>query len=130
MKILGIKETCIYMKDLEKARAFYHEKLGLPIISYIEDKHIFFRCGVSVLLCFNPEDSGLKTSPPAHFGSGKLHFAFEIPASEYAAAKDHIASKGISITDEVTWRPGIRSFYFEDPEGNVLEILPEKGLWD
>lgn len=130
MKILGIKETCIYTKDLEKARAFYHEKLGLPIISYIENKHIFFRCGTSVLLCFNPADSGMKTSPPAHFGSGKLHFAFEIPANEYAAAKDDILSKGIAITDEVTWRPGVSSFYFEDPEGNVLEILSEKGLWD
>lgn len=74
MNVLKIKETCLYLKDLEQARSFYHEVLGLPVISYVEEKHIFFRVGTSVLLCFNPEDSKAKTSPPAHYGGGKATF--------------------------------------------------------
>lgn len=130
MEFLKIKETCLYIRDLEKAKTFYHERLGLPIISYVAEKHIFFRAGSSVLLCFNPNDSKEKTSPPAHFGGGKQHFAFEVSKTGYEKAKQEIVAKGITITDYVTWPSGTESFYFEDLEGNVLEIVPDKGVWD
>lgn len=130
MKYLKIKETCLYIHDLEKAKDFYHALLGLPVINYLAGKHLFLRVGESALLLFNPEDSKQKTSPPAHFGGGKQHFAFEISGTEYVDAKAEITGKGIEIIDEITWDSGKKSFYFNDPEGNVLEILPEKGVWD
>lgn len=129
MKFIGIKETCLYLHDLEQAKKFYNEILELPLISYLPGKHIFFKAGNSVLLCFNPEDSKTKTSPPAHYGGGKQHFAFEVAGQEYEKAKEWIRGKGIAITDTVQWKSGAESFYFEDPEGNVLEILPDKGVW-
>jgi catechol 2,3-dioxygenase-like lactoylglutathione lyase family enzyme len=129
MNFLKIKETCLYVHDLERAKFFYNETLELPLISYVPGKHIFFKAGSSVLLCFNPDDSKLKQSPPAHFGGGKQHFAFEVSDQLYEEAKRWIRNKGITITDEVTWQSGIKSFYFEDPEGNVLEIVPATGIW-
>jgi catechol 2,3-dioxygenase-like lactoylglutathione lyase family enzyme len=130
MEFLQIKETCLYFNDLEKARIFYHEVLGLPLIHYLPEKHLFLRAGKSVLLLFNPADSVQKTSPPAHYGGGKQHFAFEVNAKSYEASKIEVAGKGIAIIDEITWKSGKKSFYFNDPEGNVLEILPEEGIWD
>ena len=130
MKFLKVKETCLYVHDLEAIKRFYHELLELPIIHYDPGKHIFFRLGSSVLLCFNPDDSKLKVSPPAHFGGGKQHVAFEVTKSDYVSAKEAIKAKGIDIIDEVTWKSGEESFYFEDPEGNVLEIIPDEGVWD
>lgn len=129
MKFKQIKETCIYVKDLKQARTFYHDLLGLRIIGYVENKHIFFRAGTSVLLCFNPEDSRNKKSPPPHFAVGKYHFAFEVSLEDYEEEKNRLIQKGIAITDEVVWRNGLKSSYFEDPAGNVLEIVPE-GVWD
>lgn len=130
MEFQKIKETCLYVHDLEKAKSFYHKILGLPVISHVAGKHLFLRVGGSVLLLFNPDDSKTKTSPPAHFGGGKQHFAFEIKESDYQKWKTEIAAKGIAIIDEITWPSGKKSFYFNDPEGNVLEILPELGIWD
>lgn len=129
MKIKQIKETCIYTEDLEAVRLFYCEKLGLPLISYLPSKHLFLRAGDSVLLCFNPEDSQLKKSPPGHHAKGKIHFAFEVDANNYDKTKQEIIEKGITITDEVTWANGQRSFYFEDPAGTVLEVVPV-GIWE
>jgi len=129
MKFLKIKETCLYVHNLDKAKTFYGEVLELPLISYVKDKHVFFKAGTSVLLLFNPEDSKNKISPPAHYGSGKQHFAFEVALTEYNKAKEWIVSKGIVITEEVTWTAGGKSFYFEDPEGNVLEVVPDSGIW-
>jgi catechol 2,3-dioxygenase-like lactoylglutathione lyase family enzyme len=130
MNFTRIKETCIYVSDLEKCKRFYHDILGLELISYLPGKHVFFNAGDSVLLCFNPEDSRAKKSPPAHFGGGKQHFAFEVRKSDYLEAKKEILEKGITIIDEVTWESGEQSFYFNDPEGNVLEIVPDRGIWD
>jgi catechol 2,3-dioxygenase-like lactoylglutathione lyase family enzyme len=130
IEFLQIKETCIYVKDLENARKFYEEKLGLSQIGYMKDKHLFLRAGTSVLLLFNPHDSKNKKSPPPHYGGGKQHFAFEVKAEQYQAVKSQILASGIKIIDEVTWPSGSQSFYFNDPEGNVLEILPEKGVWN
>lgn len=129
MNIRQIKETCIYYRDLEKAKDFYHQLLELPIISYVKGKHIFFRAGSSVLLCFNPDESRLKKSPPPHHAEGKYHFAFEVSREEYEKHKKEILSRGIIISDKVIWETGQESFYFEDPEGNVLEIVPV-GIWE
>lgn len=129
MKITGIKEVCIYIEDLSLAKDFYHDTLGFDVISYVEEKHIFFRVGNVVLLCFNPEDSKTKESPPPHFTYGPQHFAFEVAVDEYEAAKRWIKGLSIEIIDEVIWKSGLESFYFKDPAGNVLEIVPE-GVWD
>lgn len=130
MEFLKIKETCLYVHDLAKAKDFYNGVLAMPIINYAEDKHLFLRAGQSVLLLFNPEDSRNKDSPPPHYGSGKQHFAFEVADGKYLEAKAEIERKGIAIIDEITWKGGQKSFYFHDPEGNVLEILPEGSIWD
>ena len=129
MKFTQIKETCLYFQDLEKAREFYHDLLELPIISYMENKHIFFRAGTSVLLCFNPADAKEKKSPPAHYAEGKPHFALEVEPGEYEKTKACFLERKIKITDTIVWRSGQESFYFEDPEGNVGEIVPV-GIWE
>ncbi len=129
MNITQIKETCLYFTNLPAARNFYHEVLGLPVIGEVAGQHIFFRAGSSVLLCFNPEASKSKTSPPAHYATGQYHFAFEVPPTEYEAHKAELLRKGIIITDCVTWPNGFESFYFNDPAGHVVEIVPA-GLWD
>ncbi|HYC86539.1 MAG TPA: VOC family protein [Chryseosolibacter sp.] len=130
MDFLRIKETCLYVRDLETAKKFYCDKLGLSVIGYVPGKHLFLRVGQSVLLLFNPEDSKTKTSPPPHYGGGKQHFAFEIESQKYAEARQEIQAKGITIIDEVTWPSNQQSMYFHDPEGNVLEIVPSEGIWE
>ncbi|MEQ8927174.1 MAG: VOC family protein [Fulvivirga sp.] len=128
-EIIKIKETCLYIHDLEKAKEFYHGKLGLEIIHYLEERHIFFRAGESVLLCFNPNDSKLKTSPPPHYADGNQHFAFEVSQADYDTCKNNVKDKGIEIIDKLIWASEQESFYFKDPENNILEIVPV-GVWD
>jgi catechol 2,3-dioxygenase-like lactoylglutathione lyase family enzyme len=129
MNILQIKETCLYCRDLERAKKFYEELLGLPLIHYQPGKHLFLRAGNSVLLIFNPDDSKTKKTPPAHFAEGHQHFAFEVTKESYEEHKREIQAGGIAIIDTLSWKNGSESFYFNDPEGNVLEIVPE-GIWD
>ena len=129
MTITHIKETCLYVKNLEKAITFYSEILGLQLLSRIKDKHAFFRIGNTMLLLFNPDNSRTKESPPGHFAEGYQHIAFEVPASEYENTKIEFNSKGVQIIDELIWANKLKSFYFRDPSGNILEIVPS-GIWE
>ena len=129
LTISHIKETCLYVADLEKTKIFYHEKLGLPLIAFAAGRHVFFRAGTSVLLCFNPDDARQKTALPPHYGSGHLHFAFEVEKEQYEAWKVKIGGLGIEVIQEVVWRKGVKSFYFRDPDLHVVEIAMP-GIWE
>jgi catechol 2,3-dioxygenase-like lactoylglutathione lyase family enzyme len=85
--------------------------------------------GKSVLLCFNPQDSKFKSSPPGHYAEGNQHLAFEVPASLYPVMLHIFERMNIPVIDKITWKSGQESFYFLDPENNILEIVPE-GVWD
>lgn len=129
MNIKQIKETCLYIQNLESAKDFYHRKLGFNIINEQEGSHIFFKVGSSVLLCFIPEVSKAKISPPPHFAYGHQHIAFEVEKDAYEEWKNKIQVSGIKIIQEQTWKNELKSFYFLDPENHVLEIVP-KGIWE
>jgi catechol 2,3-dioxygenase-like lactoylglutathione lyase family enzyme len=129
MNITQIKETCLYISDLNEAEAFYSGLLRFPLISKVDDRHIFFRCGTSVLLCFLPEVTQAESTLPPHFAAGKQHLAFEVDQADYQKSKETLIQNNITITHEQSWAEGLKSFYFEDPFGHVLEIVP-KGIWE
>ena len=52
MDILKIKETCLYVSDLAKTKDFYFGLLKFEVIGEVPGRHVFFRVGSSVLLCF------------------------------------------------------------------------------
>lgn len=124
-----IKETCLYIKDLEKTEAFYQGKLNLKVIARAEGRHIFFKAGSSVLLCFLAEATKNEPNLPSHFGEGKMHMALEVPEKNYWEAKAWIRSKDIEIEHEQQWNEDYQSFYFRDPDGHSIEIVPE-GMWE
>ena len=128
-RISHIKETCLYVNDLERTRHFYHFLLGLPVIGYAEGRHIFFRAGNDVLLCFIPEATENDKSMPPHSGSGQLHLAFECPEQDYIVWKNYLQQHDIAIEKEVHWGNNRHSFYFRDPDGHCLEIIMP-GVWE
>jgi len=129
MKFNQIKETCLYVEDLHATQAFYHGKLGLELIVFLEGNHVFFRAGSSVLLCFIAEASKRKTHLPPHHGEGNIHFALEVDAADYDSSKREVIAAGIDIEQEVEWSIGMHSFYFRDPDNHLVEIV-QTGFWE
>ncbi|MEL7148577.1 MAG: VOC family protein [Bacteroidota bacterium] len=128
-QIKKIKETCLYIADIERTVDFYHHKMGFELISEKANRHAFFRIGSDVLLCFLPEVTKYDQQLPPHFAHGDQHLAFEVARADYENTKAKFADLGIPIIHEEKWRENVYSFYFKDPDGNVLEIVTE-GLWD
>ena len=129
MRLGQLSEAAIYASDLDAAKRFYHDVLGLEIISRMENRGIAFRCGETVLLVFDPErtrvpDAGV----PTHGASGEGHIAFVIEDSELDLWRARLMSFGVAIEPEVAWPSGGRSLYFRDPARNVVEFAPPT-LW-
>jgi catechol 2,3-dioxygenase-like lactoylglutathione lyase family enzyme len=129
MQFTQIKETCLYIDDLDVAEDFYHGLLEFPLISKVKDRHIFFRCGASVLLCFLPEVTKNEAVLPPHYSEGKQHVAFEVEQPDYLKIKEELVQRDVKITHIQEWGDNLESFYFEDPFGHVLEVVP-KGIWE
>lgn len=129
MDFIQIKETCLYVQDLQRTEDFYKGKLNLKVIARVEGRHIFFKAGSSVLLCFLAGATKNETNLPAHFGKGKMHIAFEVPENSYREVKAWIRSKNIEIEHEQQWSENYQSFYFRDPDRHSIEIVPE-GMWE
>ncbi|OLP53407.1 bleomycin resistance protein [Rhizobium rhizosphaerae] len=131
----GILETALYAEDLDAAAAFYGGLLGLDEIARVAGRHVFFRCGPSVLLIFNPEATIRPPSPevalaaPPHGAKGPGHACFRASPPVLDAWRARLIDKGVPIETEITWPNGARSLYFRDPAGNSLEIAEPK-LWD
>ena len=119
----------MYVRDLDATRQFYAGKLGLEIIGEVKNRHVFFRAGKSVLLCFDPEASKKGETLPPHYGSGHLHLAFEVSPDRYEDQKTIIKALGIDIEHEHEWPNELKSFYFRDPDNHLLEIVMT-GMWE
>jgi catechol 2,3-dioxygenase-like lactoylglutathione lyase family enzyme len=127
-QIQGLLETCIYAADLSAAEQFYVRVVGLTVYARVPDRHVFFRCGESMFLVFNPaatqagmrDGSGQMRMQHGAIGAG--HVAFQVDESTLAAWRRQLAAHGVTIEAELTWPGGGRSIYFRDPAGNSVEL--------
>ncbi|MCB9941094.1 MAG: VOC family protein [Planctomycetaceae bacterium] len=127
---LEVLETCLYVDDLVAAEEFYADVLGLVFVSRHENRHVFFRCGSTMLLLFDPRVSSDKSSEvPTHGSHGPGHVAFSVPHDEMEAWTARLDQHGVAIEQRVTWPNGGRSIYFRDPAGNSLEFAT-RDLWN
>jgi catechol 2,3-dioxygenase-like lactoylglutathione lyase family enzyme len=131
--IRGVLETAIYSDDLARADAFYGGTLGLAKVLDTPRMLTYAVAPAQVLLVFKRgatrEDSVTPEGViPGHHSDGPAHFAFAITAADYAAWKVSLETAGVAIRSETKWNRGGRSLYFDDPDGNVVEIATP-GLW-
>ncbi|MGH9720929.1 MAG: VOC family protein [Bryobacteraceae bacterium] len=129
-EITGVLETSLYVADVARSKRYYTETLGFEPL--VEDERF---CALSVagrhvLLLFK---QGASTEPmpiaggliPPHDGSGDLHLAFAIPATELAEWERRLAG---SIESTVIWPRGGASLYFRDPDHHLIELVTP-GCW-
>lgn len=129
----GILETAVYVEDLARASAFYERLLGIAPMLKQERLHAFPVAPKEVLLLFpralSKDDSVTSFGiVPGHATTGPSHFAFRIAQADYERWRAWLGKLDIAVTGEVHWPQGGSSLYFDDPDGNVIEVATP-GLW-
>jgi len=130
----GVLETALYTDDKLRLVHFFRETMGLATLRDEERLTAFDAGGASVILVFargasvDGEDTP-EGHIPGHDGSGPLHLAFKVTEADYSRWQDRLRTAEVPDLGEIEWPAGGRSWYFEDPDGHVLEIATP-GLWD
>ena len=120
-----LDHTIVPAKDKLASAKFFAEIFGLTVKP---GEGYFAQVQVNDSLTFDFAD---ETKPQSH------HYAFHISEPEFEAIYERVKSKGLSYgsgpynhTDgKIYTRRGGRGFYFEDPNGHLLEVMtvPETG---
>ncbi len=129
----GVLETALYTDDMERARIFYEDVLGLEPVFSDARLTAYGVAARSMLLIFRRGRATETTTMPGgvipgHDGAGPLHVAFAVGADELAAWASHLAARGVAVEGTTDWPRGGRSLYVRDPDGHLLE-LATPGLW-
>ncbi|WP_428392411.1 VOC family protein [Lichenicoccus sp.] len=133
-RLSHLLETSVYVRDLDRAQAFYQDVFGFELFLRDERMAGLAIPGASILLLFlrgasnapTPTDGG--GDIPAHDGGGSVHLCFAIPLGELAAWEAHLDAKAITAESRITWPRGGVSLYVRDPDDSLVE-LATPGLW-
>jgi catechol 2,3-dioxygenase-like lactoylglutathione lyase family enzyme len=128
-RVIGVLETAIYVADLERSQGFYERVLGcVEIMREAGRLHALRIPGDQVLLIFARGRSVVPSETPggripAHDGSGQLHLAFEVAATDVDAWRRNLQELGVQIESEVACPRGGHSLYFRDPDNHLVELV-------
>ena len=119
---MNIKYLELAAEDLNEQLDYYANVLSLPVKLSADRMEV--AVGQTTLV-FRQANPGF---------NGAYHFAFNIPANQFRAAKAWISSRAPLLRDEKgndeftssSWNS--TSLYFKDPVGNILEFIARHAL--
>lgn len=110
-------ETILYVRDLDAARGFYGDLLGLPVI-YESDFFLSFRSGPGSFLSCNGRREDYERE-----GTGGRGALVEFRVGDVDATWRSLSAFGIPFEFEPEDKPwGLRSCCTRDPEGYAVWI--------
>ncbi len=130
-RIKGLGEVSIRVKDLDAMHTFYEDVVGLDVLKR-DEGFVFFKIAEGYgghsqnLALFDAtnrvflESKSLELSPEQ---TTLHHIALNISLDDYDTEKRRLEGLGLKVqATEHAWLH-VRSLYFADPEGNMLELV-------
>jgi len=112
--VQGLGELVLEVRDLERAKAFYGELLGLPVKQW--DPRVAVIEGAAFRLQLRLYGT------PGHRGAGPCHFAFRVAPEEIDGIAAALEARGLLARGPVDFGTGGRSVFCFDPDGNEVEF--------
>ena len=114
VQVTGIDHIVLHVTDIERARKFYADVLGLTVYRQNE-RQVFLHAGTQGVALFKKQgDAALKT------GNDMNHLALNVAAGTYETLKAQLETDGVTVSG----RPGEdRCIYFQDPDGHRLQLM-------
>lgn len=136
--IRKLHHSALRCSDSERTRQFYEDFLGLPLAASLDLSetatgrevrfmHTFYRLDDGSFLAFFEVPSAPFDFKAQH--DFDLHIALEVDASDLEAMVAKGRSLGVE-TRGITEHDFIRSAYFRDPDGYVVELAQKLAVHD
>jgi catechol 2,3-dioxygenase-like lactoylglutathione lyase family enzyme len=125
LHVRGIDHVVLTVRDVDRTIAFYERALGMRAVTFAEGRRAL-AFGEQKL---NLHQAGREFEPRAadpRPGAIDICFITDVPVDEVVA---HLESLGVAIEAGPVAKTGarspLRSVYFRDPDGNLIEVANE-----
>ena len=124
MEVLATHHVAIFTREHQRMEEFYTETLGFAVTKRWDDANIIFIDigSTTIELIGRPEIEG--TPRELGTGAGLNHIALHVADCDAAARE--LTTKGVQLLREPADFKDVRTAFFSDIDGNVLELVQEK----
>ena len=130
-RVKGLGEVSIRVRDLDAMHKFYEEVIGLEALRR-DESFVFFKIAegygghtqnLAIFEASNTmflDDKAVQLNPQE---STLHHIALNIALEDFESEKMRLEGLGLKVHATVHEWLHVRSLYFPDPEGNLLEFV-------
>jgi catechol 2,3-dioxygenase-like lactoylglutathione lyase family enzyme len=113
----------VAVKDLDRARKFYEETLGL---SEVDDfgEGFMLKSGDTKLSVYRSEFAGTNKATALTFDVDDIDSEVR-ELKEKGVAFEHYDMEGLTRDGDIYAAEGMKTAWFKDPDGNILSLLEE-----
>jgi catechol 2,3-dioxygenase-like lactoylglutathione lyase family enzyme len=125
INMLGDKEAIanIAVKNLETAKKFYEETLGLTQIGAEGQEVIVFRSGSSTIYVYKSQYAGTNQATALTWVVGKDIEGAVQELKAKGVTFEHYEMPDVTREDDIHVAGNMKVAWFKDPDGNILNII-------
>lgn len=112
----------VAVKDLEVARRFYRETLGLEEVDGVAGEALVFRSGGSRLNVYRSQYAGTNQATAVTWSVKDIDREVR-ELKEKGVRFEHYDLPGMTLRGEVHEAGGMKVAWFKDPDGNILNLI-------
>ena len=113
MHVERVDFVSVLTQDLQRAKRFYTETLGLDVETE-GDSDLELRCGQVTLDVFDPSSIGQPFAPSSA--------GIALRVADVDAARAELEAKGVAFDGDTIVTDVCRQAWFKDPDGNALML--------
>jgi catechol 2,3-dioxygenase-like lactoylglutathione lyase family enzyme len=125
INMLGDKEAVanIAVKNLETAKKFYEETLGLTQIGAEGQEVIVFRSGSSKIYVYKSQYAGTNQATAVTWVVGKDIESVVRELKTKGVTFEHYDMPDMTLEDDIHVSGNMKVAWFKDPDGNILNVI-------
>ncbi len=125
--MLGNKDVTanIAVKNLEDARKFYEDILGLKKIGFEGQEVIIYKSGNSTVIVYKSQYAGTNQATTATWQVGDDIDSIVRGLKEKGVRFEHYDMPNITLEEDIHIHDNMKVAWFKDPDGNILNLINE-----
>jgi catechol 2,3-dioxygenase-like lactoylglutathione lyase family enzyme len=125
--MLAAKEAMatIAVTNLDRAKKFYGDTLGLKLADDDMDEVAIYRSGDSTIVVYESEFAGTNKATSATWGVGDELDSIVSTLKKKGVPFEHYNMPGTKLEGDIHRAGDFKAAWFRDPDGNILHINSE-----
>ena len=114
----------IAVKDIDRAKRFYEEKLGLTSRDLGNSEFFMLKTGDTELSVYRSEFAGTNKATLLTFDVDDIEAEVR-ELKDKGISFEHYDLDGLTAEGDIYKGPGMKTAWFKDPDGNILSLIEE-----